>query len=125
MNNQLISESDSVIGQAAAASGKPKNFSALRVVAAATRRKRLTAAGGDDLDHVGQVLRLVAAMRGLGLQVARQQVRRVGLDQQPVERDLAHQFAQVLAAALVADPAGDADRQAEVEVVAQFARRRP
>mgnify|MGYP003520886974 CR=1 FL=1 len=60
-------------------------------------------------------------MSGPGLQVARQQVRGVGLHQQAVERDFAHQFAQVLAPAFVADPAGDADRQAQFQVVTQLA----
>ena len=65
---------------------------------------------------------LVAPCPGLRPQVARREVRRVRLEQQPVFRDLLHQLEQVLSAALVADPAGDADVQAEVEVGLQLFR---
>src|SRR3989440_6666806 len=57
---------------------------------------------------------------GLGPEIARREVRRVGLEEQPVARDLAHQLEQVPAAPLVADPAGDADVEAEVEVGLQL-----
>jgi hypothetical protein len=50
---------------------------------------------------------------------ARQQVWRVGLEQQAVCRDLGYQLAQMQPAALVADPPGDADVAVQREVVAQ------
>src|SRR5262245_32533349 len=69
---------------------------------------------------VRQERRLVAPRFRLRLQVARREVGRVGLEQQAIARDLAHQLQQVLAAPLVADPAGDADVEAEVEIGAQL-----
>ena len=48
--------------------------------------------------------------------MARQQVGAVGFQHQPVGGNLADQLAQVVAAALVADPAGQADMQVEVQV---------
>jgi len=54
-------------------------------------------------------------------QVARQQVGRVGLHHQSMRGDVAHEFLQVGAAALVADPAGDADVAVEVEALEQLA----
>src|SRR5688572_24658858 len=58
---------------------------------------------------------LVATVRGTGLQRAGQQVGRVRLQHQPVVRDARRGRSQGSAAALVADPAGNADRQAERE----------
>src|SRR5688572_5453918 len=63
---------------------------------------------------------LVAPRLRLRLEISRREVGRVGLQQQPLARDLAHQLEQVRAAALVADPAGDADVQAEVEISLQL-----
>src|SRR6185436_19020488 len=65
---------------------------------------------------VREVGGLVAPRLGLWLEIPRRQVGRIGLEQQPVARDLAYQLEQVLAAALVADPAGDADVETEIEV---------
>src|SRR6185436_3559254 len=65
-----------------------------------------------------QVHRFVAAALRLRLQVTRQQVRPVRLEQQPLGRNRAHDFAQVHSATLVRNPAGDADVQAEIEVLA-------
>ena len=59
-------------------------------------------------------------MGRLRLHGARQQVGRVGFDHQPVGGDGPDQLAQVRAATLVAQPAGDADMPVLVEVVEQF-----
>jgi len=66
---------------------------------------------------VRQVFWLISAAAGLRPQVARHQVRSIRLDHQPLEGDESHQFPQVLAPPFVADPAGDADREIEVEVI--------
>ena len=81
---------------------------------------RLAAVAGQLGDDVRQERRLVAAVLGHRLQGARQQVGGVGLHHQPVRRDVLHQLAQVRAAALVAQPAGDADMPVPVEVVEQL-----
>src|SRR2546425_13166840 len=75
---------------------------------------------GNSLRDVRQKSRLVALTSGLGPEIARREVRRVGLEKQPVAGDLAQQLEQVPAAPLIADPAGDADVEAEVEVGLQF-----
>src|SRR5689334_20078191 len=49
------------------------------------------------------------------MQIARQQVRAVGLDHQPVGRNRAHQGHEMRAATLVVDPTRDADRESEIE----------
>ena len=59
-------------------------------------------------------------MRRLRFHRARQQVGRVGFDHQPVRGNVLHQFAQVQAAAFVAQPAGDADGPILVEVIEQL-----
>src|SRR5688572_17528982 len=74
----------------------------------------------DGFQDVRQERRLVAPRLRLRLEISRRKVGRVGLEQQPLARDLAHQLEQVRAAALVADPAGDADVQAEVEISLQL-----
>src|SRR5690349_1544913 len=50
------------------------------------------------------------------MQTPRREVGRIGLEQQPVARDVAHELEQVRATPLVADPAGDADMKTEVQV---------
>ncbi len=67
-----------------------------------------------------QKSRLIAAQLGLRAQVARREIGRIGLEQQALVRNVAHQLEQVRAAALVADPAGDADMEAEVEIGVQL-----
>jgi hypothetical protein len=67
-----------------------------------------------------QVHRFVAAALRLRLQVARQQVRAVRFEQQPLGGNRADDFAQVQSAPLVRDPAGDANVESEVEVRAGF-----
>src|SRR6185503_6321499 len=74
----------------------------------------------DRAKNVRQKGGLVAPRLRLRPQIARREVGSVGLEQQPVARDLAHQLEQMLSAALVADPAGDADIQAEAEVGLQL-----
>jgi len=59
-------------------------------------------------------------MAGRRLDRARQQVGRIGFDHQPIRRNVFHEFAQMQAAAFVADPAGDADIQIAVEIIEQF-----
>ena len=77
------------------------------------------APGGDGAGHVGQEGRLVAARsRAIG-EIARGEVGSVGLDQQAARGDEADQGPQLLAAALVADPAGDADVEIERQVALQ------
>ena len=78
------------------------------------------ARGGDRARHVGQIRRLVAARLRSGLDVARQQIGRVAFDHQPVGGDAFDDLAQMQAAALVVDPAGDADVQAELEIGIAF-----
>jgi ABC-2 type transport system permease protein len=99
-------------------------------------RRRLAGGRGDRFDRftpvprqlfhdVRQVHRLVAAMRRLRAHRARQQVGRVGFDHQATGGNVLHQFAQVQAAAFVAQPAGDAHVPVLVEVIEQlFARPR-
>src|SRR3954468_20344102 len=70
----------------------------------------------DGPENVRQKRRLVAPRLGLRSHVARRQVGRVCLEQKPVVRDVAHEPEQVLAAPLVADPSGDADVQAKLQV---------
>src|SRR5262249_55183342 len=87
--------------------------------------------GGELLDRAAERARhgardvrqergLLAARLGLGLEVARREIGRVGLEQQPFPRDLLHELQEMAPAALVADPAGDADVEIELEIGAQF-----
>src|SRR6185312_12232733 len=69
---------------------------------------------------VSQERRLIPAPCRLGMEVAREQIGPVGLQQQAVGGDFLHQRQQVCAAALVTDPAGDADRQIQLEVAQQL-----
>src|SRR5688572_14191340 len=73
--------------------------------------------GARDVRHEG---RLVAARLGLRLEVPGGGVGRVGLRDEALARDVAHQLQQVAAAALVADPAGDADVEVELDVRVQL-----
>ena len=52
---------------------------------------------------------LIAPRLGLRAQVARREIGRVGLEQQPLFRDFLDELEEVLSPALVADPAGDTD----------------
>src|SRR5690606_2936484 len=65
---------------------------------------------------LGKKGRLVLAALRFGAQGARQQVGRVGFEHQQPLGNLAHQRLQVSASAFVADPAGDADVQVEIQV---------
>lgn len=56
----------------------------------------------------------------LGFQIARQQIGRIRLNDQPVGGNLSHHLAQVQAASFVADPAGDADVQVEIQIGTDF-----
>jgi hypothetical protein len=67
-----------------------------------------------------QIRRLIAPGLRLLWQVARQQVRAIRLEHQSVRRNLAHQWEQVRAAPLVADPAGDADGKVHLQVRQQL-----
>ena len=69
---------------------------------------------------VRQERRLVAAAPGLRPQVARRQERCVGFDHQTLRGDAGHEIAQAQATAVVANPAGDADVQAELEIGSQL-----
>jgi hypothetical protein len=63
-----------------------------------------------------QKRRLIPARLGLGGQVARQQVRPIRLEQQPICWYFTHEGQQVSAATLVANPPGDADREVHLQV---------
>ena len=67
-----------------------------------------------------KIRRFVAARSRFGSQIARQQVRTVGLEQQPLGRHLWHEGSEVCAAALIGDPAGDTDRETELQVALQL-----
>src|SRR6185312_16766609 len=75
-----------------------------------------SAGAGDEARDMPQVCRLVAARGGLALQLARQQIRRIGFDHQTLGGYVAHEREQMRAAALIADPARDADREAEPQI---------
>src|SRR5947209_6659120 len=68
------------------------------------------------LQYVRQESGLVAPRLRLRPHVAGRQVRRIGLEQQAIARDVAHERKQMLPAALVADPAGDADVEPELDI---------
>jgi uncharacterized Tic20 family protein len=74
----------------------------------------------DFLGDVRQERRLVASVLRHRLERARQQIGRVGLDHQPIGGDVLHQLAQVRAAPLVAQPAGDADVPVAIQTVEQL-----
>src|SRR5476649_496509 len=74
---------------------------------------------GDFAQHFWQVGRFIAAVFRLGSQRARQQVGRVAFQHQTATWDFPDQRVQMRPTALVADPAGDADMQVEVEVAEQ------
>src|SRR6185437_5539628 len=60
--------------------------------------------------------RLIAAGGRLRVQITREQIGTVRFEQQPVRGYAAHQGEEVSAAPLVADPAGDPNRETEVEI---------
>src|SRR5690606_12929420 len=70
----------------------------------------------DFTQDFGEEGRLVLAALRFGAQGARQQVGRVGFEHQPSLGNLSYQRLQVSASAFVADPAGDADVQVEIQV---------
>ena len=74
----------------------------------------------DGTCNMRQESRLVAPRFRLRLKVARREIGRIGFEQQPLARNVAHQLDEMPAAALVADPAGDADIEAQVEVRVQL-----
>ncbi len=51
-----------------------------------------------------------------GFQVARQQIRRIGLQQQTFRRDRRQQLAQLQSPPLIANPTGNTDKQAQIQV---------
>src|SRR5678815_815103 len=63
---------------------------------------------------------LVPARLGLRPEVARRQIGGVGLEDQPVAGDFLDEIQKMAPAALVADPAGDAHVEVELQVGAQF-----
>src|SRR6185436_184431 len=75
---------------------------------------------GNRTQDVRQESGLVAPRARLRTQVSRREVGRIGLDQQAVARNLAHELQQVPAAPLVADPAGNPYIEPEVQVRAQL-----
>jgi putative intracellular protease/amidase len=77
----------------------------------------------DDARDVREIRRLVAARGRLALEIARQQVRRIGLDHQTRGGYLAHQRLEVRAAPLIADPPGDADCEIEAQQLLELGAR--
>jgi hypothetical protein len=69
---------------------------------------------------VEKVHRLIAPRLRSRLEVAGQEIRRIGLHHQPIGRNVRHGAAQVRAAALVADPTGDTDAEPERQVVLEL-----
>src|SRR6185312_4300265 len=63
---------------------------------------------------------LVPPRGRLGVQVARQQVGAVRLEEESVRGNAPHQLQQMRAPPLVADPTGDADRQPELEITLEL-----
>src|SRR6185503_2385701 len=82
--------------------------------------RRTPESPGDGIQYMREEGRLVAPRLGLGPEIARRQVGRIGFQQQSVRGDLLDEVEQVLAAALVADPARDADVKTELHVSAQL-----
>src|SRR5690348_14719653 len=74
----------------------------------------------DGVENMRQEGGLVAPRLRLRPQAPRREIGRVGLEQQPVARNVLYQLEQVFAAPLVADPAGDADVQPEIEIGMQL-----
>src|SRR5690348_1633682 len=66
--------------------------------------------------NVGQIHRLVTPMRRLRMQIARQQIRRIGLDHQPIVRNQLREVAQMLPAAFVANPTRDTDIKPTLDI---------
>jgi hypothetical protein len=69
---------------------------------------------------VEQVHRLIAPRLRSRLEIAGQEIRRIGLHHQPIGRNVRHGAAQIRAAALVTDPTGDADAEPERQVVLEL-----
>src|ERR1700752_309118 len=78
--------------------------------------EQLTARTRHHRRDVRKIPRLFAARGGLGCEIARQKVWAVGLEEELARGYAAHQGHEVPPAALVADPAGDPDREPEREV---------
>ena len=76
---------------------------------------RFAASPRNSRRNMGQIGRLIPARFRLAGQVTRQKIRPIGLEQQPIRWNLAHERQQVRAAPLVADPPGDADRQIQFQ----------
>ncbi len=83
-------------------------------------RERLSTRGRDRQRDLRQECRLITTRGRLGAQVPGQQIRAVRLEQQAVRGNLAHQWDQVSAAALVADPSCDADGEVEFQISRQL-----
>src|SRR5688500_6059329 len=67
-----------------------------------------------------QEARFIAPTARPRVQVARQKIRRVGSEQQAIGGYAPPELAQMQAAALVADPAGDADVEPEPQVIIEL-----
>ncbi|MNC66944.1 hypothetical protein D3C75_1173990 [compost metagenome] len=73
----------------------------------------------DFTQYFRQVRRLIATVLRLRAQAAGQQIGRIAFKHQASTGNLAHQRVQVRAPAFIADPAGDADVQVQIEVTEQ------
>ena len=74
----------------------------------------------DGPDNPDQICRLVAPHLRLWLHRARQKIRRIRFYQQSVVGDLRNQRSQFAAAAVIADPAGNADVTIEFEIAGKL-----
>src|SRR6185437_3463225 len=84
------------------------------------RLRWLAARPGHYGGNVRKIHRLVTARGRLGMQVPRQEVGTVRLEEQPVRWNSPHELQEVRTAPLIADPTGDADRQPELEITLEL-----
>ena len=95
--------------------GSPKKRRAVSVVDRARVSGSISTAVATAPQDVLKVHRLVAPGLRLRNEVAGKEVRRIGLDHEAIERNAADDFAQMQAAALVADPARHPDVEVEIQ----------
>lgn len=74
----------------------------------------------DRLQDMRQIHGLIAPRRRFRREIAGQEVRSIGFDEKAVARYVAHDISQMMPAAFVANPSGNADVEPEVEIGACF-----
>src|SRR6185312_3868003 len=82
--------------------------------------ERLAARRGHGGGDMGKIHRLVASRGRLRIEIPRQEIRAVRLEEEPASGDVPHQAGEVCAPPLIADPTGDSDRKAELEVTLEL-----